>query len=267
MAEVVITNVDFGYSEDHIVLHDINLEIHEPGLYCIIGPNGVGKSTMVKCVSKIVTPLKGQVLLDGEDVAQMHHKDVAKKVGFVPAFSQDAFSMSVVDTIMIGRFNHQKWGSRQKDLEVVYKTMKLMHIENLAARSYNALSAGQHQKVSIARGLVQEPEILILDEPTANLDVKYQVYVMEMLRAIAIERGMIIMTICHDLNITSKYAHQVIMLARPGKIHAVGTPEDVLTEENIREVYGINCRVFMDETINKPYIILGSAIMGMAEDY
>jgi iron complex transport system ATP-binding protein len=267
MAEVVITNVDFGYSEDHIVLHDINLEISEPGLYCIIGPNGVGKSTMVKCVSKIVTPLKGQVLLDGEDVAQMNHKDVAKKVGFVPAFSQDAFSMSVIDTIMVGRYNHQKWGSRTKDLEMVYKTMKLLHIENLATRSYNALSAGQHQKVSIARGLVQEPEILILDEPTANLDVKYQVYVMEMLRAIAIERGMIIMTICHDLNITSKYAHKVIMLARPGKIHAVGTPEEVLTEENIREVYGINCRVFMDETINKPYIILGSAIMGMAEDY
>ncbi|MBQ9690209.1 MAG: ABC transporter ATP-binding protein [Candidatus Methanomethylophilaceae archaeon] len=267
MTEVVITNVDFGYSEDHIVLHDINLEINEPGLYCIIGPNGVGKSTMVKCVSKIVTPLKGQVLLDGEDVAQMQHKEVAKKVGFVPAFSQDAFSMSVIDTIMIGRYNHQKWGSRQKDLEMVYKTMKLMHIENLATRSYNALSAGQHQKVSIARGLVQEPEILILDEPTAKLDVKYQVYVMEMLRAIAIERGMIIMTICHDLNISSKYAHTVIMLARPGTIHAVGTPEEVLTEENIREVYGINCRVFMDDTINKPYIILGSAIMGMAEDY
>ena len=267
MTEVEITNVDFGYSEDHIVLHDINLQINEPGLYCIIGPNGVGKSTMVKCVSKIVTPLKGQVILDGEDVAQMHHKDVAKKVGFVPAFSQDAFSMPVIDTILVGRYNHQKWGSRQKDLEMVYKTMRLMHIENLAHRSYNALSAGQHQKVSIARGLVQEPEILILDEPTANLDVKYQVYVMEMLRAIAIERGMIIMTICHDLNITAKYAHKVIMLARPGVIHAVGTPEDVLNEENIREVYGINCKVFMDEDTKKPYIILGSAIMGMAEDY
>jgi iron complex transport system ATP-binding protein len=267
MTEVVIKDVDFGYSEDHIVLHDINLVIDEPGLYCIIGPNGVGKSTMVKCVSKIVTPLKGQVLLDGEDVAKMKHKDVAKKVGFVPAFSQDAFSMSVINTILIGRYNHQKWGSREKDLEMVYKTMKLLHIENLGMRNYNALSAGQHQKVSIARGLVQEPAILILDEPTANLDVKYQVYVMEMLRAIAVERQMIIMTICHDLNITSKYAHKVIMLARPGKIHAVGAPEDVLTEDNIREVYGINCRIFTDEETKKPYVILGSAIMGMAEDY
>lgn len=267
MTDIVIKDVDFGYSEDRIVLHDINLEIHEPGLYCIIGPNGVGKSTMVKCVSKIIEPLRGQVLLDGEDVAQMHHKDVAKKVGFVPAFSQDAFSMSVINTILIGRYNHQKWGSRQKDLEMVYKTMKLLHIENLGMRNYNALSAGQHQKVSIARGLVQEPAVLILDEPTANLDVKYQVYVMEMLRAIAIEKGMVIMTICHDLNITAKYAHQVIMLARPGRIHAVGPPDEVLTEENIREVYGINCRIVRDEEMDIPYIILGSAIMGAAEDY
>lgn len=267
MTDIVIDHVDFGYSEDHIVLHDINLEIHKPGLYCIIGPNGVGKSTMVKCVSKIVTPLKGQVLLDGEDVAKMSHKDVAKKVGFVPAFSQDAFSMTVINTILIGRYNHQSWGSNKNDLEIVYKTMKLLHIENLGMRKYNALSAGQHQKVSIARGLVQEPDVLILDEPTANLDVKYQVYVMEMLRAIAIERQMVIMTICHDLNITSKYAHKVIMLARPGKIHAVGTPEEVLTQENIREVYGINCRVQMDEETKKPYVLLGSAIMGAAEDY
>jgi iron complex transport system ATP-binding protein len=267
MVDIEIHDVDFGYDESHIVLHNINLEIHEPGLYCIIGPNGVGKSTMVKCVSKIISPLKGQVILDGQDVAEMTHKDVAFKVGFVPAFSQDAFSMSVINTILVGRYNHQKWGSRQKDLEMVYKTMKLMHIENLANRGYNALSAGQHQKVSIARGLVQETEVLILDEPTANLDVKYQVYVMEMLRAIAIEKNMVIMTICHDLNITSKYAHQVIMLARPGKIHAVGKPEDVLTVENIREVYGINCRVYTDEETKKPYVILGSAIMGMAEDY
>ena len=267
MTEIVLENVTFGYTEGHPIIQDINLKIDEPGLYCILGPNGVGKSTLVKCVNKILVPTSGRVTIDGMDIAEMTHAEISKYIGYVPVASNEAFAMSVLDTIMVGRYNHRRWGSESVDLEMVYRAMKLLRIRNLANRNFNALSAGQHQKVSIARGLVQEPEVLILDEPTANLDVKYQVYVMEMLRAIAIERGMIIMTICHDLNITSKYAHQVIMLARPGKIHAVGTPEDVLTVDNIREVYGINCRVFNDEDTNKPYIVLGSAIMGMAEDY
>lgn len=261
MVEIELRDVDFGYNKDHVVLHDINLKIDHPGLYCIIGPNGVGKSTMVKCVSKIVTPLKGEVLLDGRNLAEMQHKEVAKIVGYVPAFSQDAFSMNVINTILIGRYNHQRWGSREHDLEMVYKAMRLMRIENLANRNYNQLSAGQHQKVSIARGLVQEPEVLILDEPTANLDVKYQVYVMELLRAVSEKMGIIILTISHDLNITAKYAHKVIMLARPGVVFAVGTPGEVITAENVRNVYGVECRVQYDQQTGVPYVILGSAIM------
>ena len=168
MTTIEIKNVDFGYDEEHIVLHDINLDIREPGLYCVIGPNGVGKSTLAKCVSKIVNPLKGEVLLNGKNIKEMSHRQVAEVVGYVPAFSQDVFSMSVVDTIMVGRHNHRRWGSRKKDMEVVYKAMKIMRIMDLAQRKFNELSAGQHQKVSIARGLVQETEVLILDEPTAT---------------------------------------------------------------------------------------------------
>ena len=180
MTVLELKDVDFGYDEGHIVLHDINLTISEPGLYCIIGPNGVGKSTMAKCVSKIVNPLNGEVLINGKNISHMTHKEVSQVVGYVPAFSQDVFSMSVVDTIMVGRHNHRKWGSREKDLEMVYKAMRIMRITDLADKKYNSLSSGQHQKVSIARGLVQETEVLILDEPTANLDVKFQVYVMEL---------------------------------------------------------------------------------------
>lgn len=261
MVKIDINGVDFGYDEEHIVLHDINLTIEDPGLYCIIGPNGVGKSTMVKCVSKIIRPLRGQVLIDGRDIEEMTHKEVAQVVGYVPAFSQDVFSMSVVDTIMLGRYNHRHWGSYEKDMEIVYKAMKIMRIQNLADRSYNELSAGQHQKVSIARGLVEESDVLILDEPTANLDVKFQVYVMELLRGIAEKLGIIILTICHDLNVTAKYAHKVIMLERPGRIFAYGDPEEVLTAENIEHVYRIKCRVVPDGEFGVPLIVLGAPIM------
>ena len=272
MTSIELKNVSFGYTEDRIVLNDVSLVIDKPGFYCIIGPNCVGKSTIVKCLNKIIEPQKGTILVDGEDIKNLKYKDLAVKIGYVPVFSNDAFSMSVVDTILVGRFNHTKTCSRSENLRKVYETMRLLHIEGLAYKKFNAISAGQHQKVAIARGLVQETPVLILDEPTANLDVKYQVYVMEMLRAISEKKGMIVLTISHDLNITAKYAHQVIMLAKPGVVHAVGTPDEVLTQENITHVYGVNCRVVSDDqcisnpkidkssNMSVPHIILGEAL-------
>lgn len=261
MAELKVDHVDFGYDESKIVLHDVCLEIKEPGLYCIIGPNGVGKSTLVKCVTKIVTPLTGQIYIDGKETKDMSFKDVAELVGFVPAYSQDVFSMSVLETVMVGRYG--KHTTKQEDINAAFRALKLMGVEDLSPRSFSDLSSGQHQRVSIARGLVREPEILILDEPTANLDVKYQVYVMEMLRAIAIERNMIILTISHDLNITAKYAHSIIMLARPGIVYKVGTPNEVITKENVEYVYGIECEVMQHN--GYPLLIFGAAMFNDEE--
>jgi iron complex transport system ATP-binding protein len=269
MTVIEFKNVNFGYTEDRIVLHDVNLVMDKPGLYCILGPNGVGKSTIVKCINKINEPLSGDVFLDGENLKDMELKEISQKVTFVPAHQTDAFSMSVLDTILVGRYNKSKWGSKKSDIKKVYETMKLLHIEDLAYRKYNELSAGQHQKVTIARGVVQETPVLILDEPTANLDVQYQIYVTEMLRAIAEKRGMIILMISHDLNITSKYAHYVIMLARPGYIYAYGKPEEILTTETIEKVYSVKSRIVQDKvcsedkgtSIEVSHIFLDEAIM------
>lgn len=136
--------------------------------------------------------------------------------------------------------------------------MELLGIDNLAERQFDELSAGQHQKVAIARRLVQETEILILDEPTSNLDVRHQLYVTELLRDIARKKSMIIIMICHDLNVAAKYANQVIVMERPGKIRCVGEPHEVFTEELMKEVYGIECRVIED--MGHPHIILRSAL-------
>ena len=259
MTEIILDNVTFGYTEGHPIIQDISLKIDEPGLYCILGPNGVGKSTLIKCVNKILVPTKGTVTIDGKDVMEMSHADISKYIGYVPVSSNEAFAMSVLDTIMVGRYNHRRWGSEKVDLEMVYRAMKLLRIRNLANRNYNALSAGQHQKVSIARGLVQETPVLILDEPTANLDVKYQVYVTELLRAFAEKKGIAVLTISHDLNITAKYAHKIIMLARPGVVYKVGTPNEVMTKENIETVYGIACEVHDHD--GYPMIVFGGALM------
>ncbi len=258
MSSIRLDNVSFGYNKDIPVLHNIDLLLDEPGLVCIIGPNGVGKSTLIRCINKLVSPNSGEVYLDEDNIDNIPSKDMAKRIAYVPVITEDCFSMSVVDTILIGRHNHQKWRTTDKDLELVYKVMDMLDISDLAMRSFNELSAGQHQKVALARGLVQETDILILDEPTSNLDVRHQVYVTELLRAISVRMGMLIIMISHDLNISAKYAHKVIVMSSPGVIHSIGTPEEVITAETVKDVYGVNCKVIMDD--NRPHVILGSAL-------
>ncbi len=256
--EIKLESMDFGYKGLEKVLHDINLTIAEPGLVCIIGPNGVGKSTMVKCMNKLLIPTGGKSMIDGREVKDYSLKELSTRVGFVPATSSDTFSMTVVDTVLMGRHPYSKLGSEKEDLHKVYEVLKALNITHLALRNYNELSAGQHQKVSVARGLAQEPQVLILDEPTANLDVRHQVQVIDLLQRISHERGITIIMISHELNVAAKYADRVIVMSTPGIIYKTGTPNEVITEDTVRYVYGMNCKVIDD--CGKPHVILGTPL-------
>jgi len=258
--QIEVDNLSFSYGgSEKMVIKDININIDKPGLYCIIGPNGVGKSTLIKCFNKINRPNTGAVRIDGTDVAEMSNKDVAKLISYVPVTGQDMFSMPVIDAVLVGRFTQQKWKTTSADLEIVYRTLKLLGISSLAMRGFNELSAGQHQKVAIARAIVQETPIMILDEPTANLDVRYQVYIAELLREMAEAKQMIIIMISHDLNIASKYSDEIILMEEPGTIRQIGRPEDVITKETIEEVYGVGCEIFQDHN-GKPQVMLECAL-------
>ncbi len=250
--KVTISGLEFGYSSSP-VLKDVNLEVNGPQLISIIGPNGVGKSTLIHCINKILSPTKGVVMINGEDVNEISIKEMAKKVGYVPYATSDAFPLSVVDTVLMGRHPHSGWKSLDHDLDVVYSTLKLINIEHLAMRSFDELSAGQHQKVMLARGLVQEPEVLLLDEPTSNLDIKHQMEVTRILRNLSQEKGILIIMISHDLNIAAKYSDNMVMLSN-GSIYAVGTPKEVLTKENIKAVYGVDSEII--ESHGRPHIIM-----------
>ncbi len=244
----------FSYG-DVPVLHDIDLSIDGPGLYCIIGPNGVGKSTLVKCLNGLNKPSSGKVSLDGTDIAGISPRDLAKVMAFVPVVSGDMFSMTVTDTVMMGRRPHQRLGNTTPlDLEIVARTLRMMEIEELAMRGSDELSAGQHQRMVIARGLAQTPRFLLLDEPTANLDIRHQVQVTGTLKSLASRTGMCIVMISHDLNIAARFADQIVLMEPPGVVHSVGRPEDVVTEDAIREVYGMDCRVIDVE--GRPHVIL-----------
>lgn len=251
-----IDNVEFGYTSVP-VLKDVCLDMNKSELISILGPNGVGKSTLIHCINKILTPRSGSVLIDGVDVKTMTLKDLAKKVGYVPYASSDTFPLTVVDTVLMGRHPHSTWKSTDRDLEMVYDTLKLMGIEHLAMRPFDELSAGQHQKVMLARGLVQEPEILLLDEPTSNLDIRHQMEVTRILRDLSRDKEMIVIMISHDLNIAAKYSDKLIMMYE-GTICATGSPGEVLTEERLKTVYGVNSRIIFDE--GRPHIILRDAV-------
>ena len=263
MTKIELDHVSFGYNAATPVLKDVTFTMDHPGLYCIIGPNGVGKSTLVKCINKLLEPTEGDITIDGRSVKDMTIKEVADYVAFVPANSFDCFSMPVIDTILIGRHNKQKWRTTAKDLTIVHKAMNMLDLESLAMHGFNELSAGQHQRVALARGLVQETPVLILDEPTANLDVKHQVYVAEMLRDLAMRSDITVIMICHDLNIAARYAHKIIVMSPPGVVDCVGAPDEVITEDVIRRIYGIDCEIVTFE--NSPHVILKSTF-GADED-
>ncbi len=244
----------FSYG-DVPVLQGIDLSVDGPGLYCIIGPNGVGKSTLVKCLNGLNRPTSGKVVIDGTDIRVISPRDLAKVMAFVPVVSGDMFSMTVTDTVMMGRRPHQRLGNATPlDLEIVARTLRMMDIEDLAMRGSDELSAGQHQRMVISRGLAQTPRFLILDEPTANLDVRHQIQVTMTLKSLASRTGMCIIMISHDLNIAARFADRVILMAPPGVIFATGRAEDVITESAIREVYGVDCHVIDVE--GRPHVIL-----------
>ncbi|MDO5861315.1 MAG: ABC transporter ATP-binding protein [Thermoplasmata archaeon] len=255
--EIQLKQLEFGYDPKVPVLKGITFDFDRPEFICIMGPNGVGKSTMIHCMNKILKPTGGELLIDGLDVNEMKLKDVAEKMGYVPVSSEDSFPLTVVDTVMVGLQIDSKFGTSREDLEKVYGVLRLMQIEHLAMRNFDELSAGQHQKVMLARGLVRSPPVVLLDEPTSNLDIRHQLEVTKVLSRLPREKGMMVIMISHDINITAKFADRIVLL-HDGEIYATGTPMEVLTKENLRVVYGVDAEII--ERDGRPHVILNDSV-------
>lgn len=255
---IEVEGLCYGYSEDHMVLNDISFNIDEPGFISVIGPNGVGKSTMIKCINGIIRPTSGTIRIFGKPVEEYNLRDLARIVGYVPVISGDYLKMTVLDTVLIGRYSYQRWKTTDEDILMAHKALKAMEIDDLAMRGFDELSAGQHQKVSIARGLVQRPRIMILDEPTSNLDIRHQVFVSSFLKKLAARTGMVILMISHDLNLAAKFSDKIIVMRSPGEIYDIGTPDEIITEQMIRDVYDVQCSVVTSN--GSPHVILESVM-------
>ena len=251
MVKLKVKEVEFSYASVP-VLKDICIELSPSEMLGIVGPNGAGKSTLIRCIDRILSAQKGCILLDEQDIEEMSRMELAKKMGYIPQTASQVFPATVFDTVLMGRRPHLGWRSSEKDTGKVLEMLQMLNIEEFAMRDINELSGGQQQKVFIARALTQEPDVLLLDEPTSNLDIRHQLEVMDIIKNIVIEKEISAIMAIHDLNLASRYADRIVMM-HSGEIFSAGDPESALTPENIKSVYGVEVNVSNHD--GRPYVV------------
>ncbi len=251
-----VDNLTFGYHGTR-VLEDICFSIRKGSVTAILGPNGVGKTTLIKCLNRILTPWKGKVAVKKIDISGMSIKDIAKRISYV-AQKNDAPKMTVFDAVLMGRFPHTKYMAGKKDLEKVAAVMKKLNLSSMGLKHLDRLSGGELQKVAIARALVQETDLLLLDEPTSSLDLRNQTQILELIRHIVHGHNIAAVMTMHDLNSALRYADYYICL-KGKSIFDSGRISEI-TPETISDVYGVK----VDIINHKGYPVVVPAADGIA---
>ena len=234
-----VDGLEFKYPS-HYVLKEVTFSVQKGECLAILGTNGTGKSTLLKCLNKILSPQRGAVLIEENDVKGMGRTELAQKIVYVSQNNHSSRS-TVFDTILLGRKPYIKWDVTQKDLDIVNNVMKMLQLQDYSLRYIDELSGGELQKVLIGRALAQEPEVLMLDEPTSSLDLKNQLEVISIVRKIVKEKQIAAVVTMHDLNLALRFADKFIFLKK-GKVFAAGGME-VMTPENIESVYSVPVRI------------------------
>ncbi|MBS3817593.1 MAG: ABC transporter ATP-binding protein [Candidatus Thermoplasmatota archaeon] len=233
-------DLDFSYEEDKKVLKDIHITAEEGEIVALVGPNGSGKTTLLRCLADFHTPEKGEVKIDGMDIKEYTLNEKARKLGYVPQIENISFPSTVFDTVLMGRKPYVSWKPSDQDRRIVSDLLEKLELSRFAMREVNELSGGQRQKVFIARALAQKPMILLLDEPTSNLDLKHQLEVLDIIQQQK-KKGISSIIAIHDLNLAIRYSDRIVML-KEGEVYASGGME-VVSAENIEDVYDVEVHI------------------------
>lgn len=242
-----IKNLSFGYKKNQMILNNINLEIKQGEILGILGPNGTGKTTFIKCINNIHKPNEGRILYDGNNIMNLSQLNIAKIIAYVPQYTNNFFPMNVIDTVMMGRMPYVKKNYSDEDKEIVFSIIKKMNLEKFAFRNIKEMSGGERQRVFIARAMAQQPKIIILDEPTSSLDLYNQLFILHTITQLAKENNITIIMTIHDLNLASMFCDNILML-KDAHIFAHGKPESILTAENIYEMYKVRTEITTPES-------------------
>lgn len=238
-----IKDIAFGYDGSR-VLDGVTLEVERGTFLGVLGPNGSGKTTLLRCITQYLKPETGTVHIDGRDASGMKRRDIAQMVGVVPQYAAPEFSFTVLEIVLMGRSPYTGRFAREskEDLDSVKSAMEICGVSHLAQRMVNELSGGQHQRVLLARTLAQKPTVLLLDEPTRNLDANHRLEILQLLKHLTVTRGYVTLLVSHDLNLAARFCDRLVIL-REGRVFAAGALEEVLTAKTIEEVFQVEAAV------------------------
>ena len=222
------------------IVKQASLQVREGQFVGLLGPNGSGKTTLLKSIYRVLKPSHGAVLIDGDDISALSHRETARRMGVVSQFNNLSFDFTVEEMVLMGRAPHKKAfdPDTEEDYRIAEDALRRVEMLPFRDRSFTTLSGGEKQRIILARALAQQVEMLVLDEPTNHLDIKYQIQIMDVVKSL----GVGVLAALHDLNLTLMYCEYVYVL-KDGHIVAHGPTEDVITEQLIRDVYEVECSV------------------------
>lgn len=241
---ILVKDLYFNYNGAEII-KGLNLEVEPGAFHGILGPNGSGKTTLVKLLSRVLWPTSGSIRIFGEPIETYRPRKLARAVAVVPQGAQVSFPFSALEVVLMGRYPHLGGLSLEgrRDMEMAREAMEMTGTWELRHRTMNQLSGGEAQRVIVARALAQEPRILIMDEPTVFLDIKYQIELMELLDKLHDQKRLTILAVTHDLSLAARYVKRITLM-RDGLTLAEGPPEEVLTPQNIHDAFNAWVEVF-----------------------
>lgn len=251
-----VSNLSFRYVEEW-VLKDISFNVKKGEFLGVIGPNGSGKTTLLKSLNSTITPEEGDVFINGANIKGIKRRELARIMGMVPQEASLVFPFSVLEVVLMGRAPYLGRLSfeGEKDYEMAREAMEMTDTLSFATRSINELSGGERQRVLIARALAQQPQVMLLDESTAYLDIKHQIAFFDLIKTLNQEEGLTVMAVTHDVNLASIFCDRVMLLSK-GTVHCMGTPGEVITESNIKEVYETDVLVDANPQTGLPRVTL-----------
>ena len=235
-----VENLSFHYRSGPEILRQISFSLEEGQFLAILGNNGAGKSTMLKCFNQILRVKGGHVWMDGEDLLTMTHREVARRVAFVSQ-TIPSTQMTVHDVVMLGRRPYMQWGFTEEDHRIVHQAMDRLNLSAMRGRFLNELSGGERQKVMLARALAQQPKVLLLDEPTSSLDIRNQYQVLDIVRDICRPSSITAVMVIHDLNLALRFCDRFLLL-KDGRVYRSGD-SSILDRQALRDVYGVDAHV------------------------
>ena len=257
MHVLTVDSVSFSYDPAVPILRDVSLTVQKGEFLSLVGPNGSGKTTLLRLLDRILSPRAGSITLEGHSLSKFSRAELARRLAFVPQDGTSLFPFTVEEVVLMGRSPHARGTlfENPKDREVARAMMRLTDIDHLARQPITNLSGGERQRVFIARALAQQPQVLLLDEPNAHLDISHQIDVFELLRRLNTESGITVVSVSHDLNLAAAYSDRIAMLVC-GRLAALGAPSEVLTRDRIGEVFRTDVLVDRHPSRNTPRVTL-----------